>query len=628
MKQHILILDDNKDFADSVAELLTLEGYRVTVTLTLRDARTLLAQDPADIALLDLRLEETSGTSVIQAFRTEYPDLSTVIITAFASVETTITAMQAGAYAYLRKPIHSAELLNTLDRCFEQRRLARERSQALARLARSEARLRQLIAHLPAAVAFEDSDGHILIRNDRFDELIASDTASRLLAALAAEGMHSQKATTAELDIPDNVGDRHFLITTFPVFDEAMAQSGIGVVATDLTERRHTELRLREAERLEALAHLSSGVAHDFNNLLAVILGNLRLLESELNDSNANLALVHEAIQATLSGRDLTRRLLDIGKAPNHPPSIVDLHAFLPEIANLLRRVLKEDISIKLHVSDDIAGVQVNRHELERALLNLAINSRDAMPAGGRLTLTARNIKAQPPKPEASDKLLAPDCVEILVRDTGKGMSDDVRLHAIDPFFTTKCEGRGTGLGLSSVAAFLKRSGGSLAIMSEPGVGTTVKLHLPAVPGAHVPPSAGITPTGWEPAHHEEVLIVEDEDALRRLLCRQLTKFGYTVREATDWRGARECLLSAVQLDLVLTDLILPGGGTGIDVCRLALNREPAAAAVLITGHQADIALIQDVALPDVPILDKPIEPDKLAAALQSALASRSGINT
>ena len=488
--RRILLVDDDRDFADGLANLLRLENYTVDVAYSLAEAVQAATQADFPVALIDLRLGRDSGIDLIRELRVVQPELIAVILTAYASLETTIQALASGAYDYLCKPFHVGDLLATLERCFERYRLYEERRQALIELqarnrdlARSEERLRRIIEHSPSAIAFEEPDGNCLLANERFHDLFpAGITAARGDRAdgLATEAiMAGGAAVTQQIALPGEDGGRQVLVTRFPVLDAAQRPIGVGTIGTDVTERHRAEERLRRAERLAALGQLAGGIAHDFNNLLAVVLGNLRLLEDEVHGRPDLRELLGDAVAATLSGVELTERLLAVGRCQSLKPEITDLTALVGRMSRLLGRMLGEAVEIRIDAAADLWPVRIDRSQLESSLLNLMVNARDAMPDGGRVTVTLRNWEIGAADGHEPD-IRAGRYVALAVRDSGIGMPPEVRRQALQPFYSTKPAGRGSGLGLSVVYGFVKQSGGHLEIASEYGNGTTVTLYLAA----------------------------------------------------------------------------------------------------------------------------------------------------
>ena len=619
--RRLVLLDDDRDFADSLAELLRLEGYHVTVAYRSDDALAKIAADPPAVVLIDLRLHTDSGISVVRKLHAERPNILTVIITAYASIETTIEAMQAGAYDYLRKPVHTSEVLATLERCFERRHLAAEREAALRQLAQSEERLRRLIEHSPSAIGFEDIDGRMLLWNERLRQLFpVSGRGIGITTPAEDEAVQSGEMVGREVEVGPEYDRRRVLVTRFPVFGGSERPIGIGTIATDMTERRRTEERLRQAQRLETLGRLAGGIAHDFNNLLAVVLGNLRLLEEEVASRPDLLEMVKEAIDATRDGSELTGRLLAIGQSQELKPEVTDLGLLLSSMARMLRRVLGESIQIDLALAPKLWNIRIDRSRLEGCLLNLAINSRDAMIGGGRLTLAARNRVIDDATGASDAPREATDYVEVKVGDTGVGMPPEIRERAVQPFFTTKPSGQGSGLGLSIVHGFVSHSGGHLEIASTVGKGTTVTLRFARCDDERDEAStiAPLAPA-WK-GQGEHVLVVEDQPSLRRWLIRQLRRLGYDVHEAADAKTALRELENADRMDLVLTDVVLPGEGDGLTICRAAQQRHPAVALVLMTGHAAGALQGIEGDLASIPVLRKPIEPEALSSTLRAVL--------
>jgi CheY-like chemotaxis protein len=357
-------------------------------------------------------------------------------------------------------------------------------------------------------------------------------------------------------------------------------------------------------------------MAHDFNNLLSVIIGSLDLAAPLLQGDVGEL--VHDALEAALRGAELTQRLLAFARRQPLSPRPVDINHMVTGIARLLRRTLGENIQVSLELAGGLWLVVVDPAQLEASLVSLATNARDAMPGGGRLTITTANRTLDADYALLHMDVTPGDYVMVEVDDTGTGMTRDVLDHAFEPFFTTKQPGKGTGLGLSMVFGVIKQSGGNINVYSEPGTGTTFRLYLPRTRGA-ADAAVAETPAP-QPAHHETVLVVEDNAALRRVVTRQLTRLGYAVLEAPDAEAAL-VLLAERPVDLLFTDIVMPGEMDGIALARQALARWPQVKAVLTSGfpgstfgsHLGTLAATTQ-------ILTKPYRIEDLAAALRTAL--------
>jgi PAS domain S-box-containing protein len=355
---------------------------------------------------------------------------------------------------------------------------------------------------------------------------------------------------------------------------------------TDISARRAFDERLRQSQKLESIGQLAGGVAHDFNNLLAVIRGNLELLEVPGTPFDEIVELAHEAQDAARRGSDLTRRLLAFARQQPLQLLPVQVGPLLLDYVRVLRRLIPESIAIDTRVDDALPPIRADAGLLETAILNLAINARDAMPDGGTLTLHARVVA-----PNTADRTVGTraSTVEISVRDTGIGMSRETVERAIEPFYTTKKSGHGSGLGLSMVYGFVQQCSGTLDIQSSLGAGTTVRLRFPAtvVNVESVAPAPAATNSAIRVGG--TVLVVEDDAAVRRLCLRELASMGYRCLEAIDGPSALERHALAGRVDLLLTDVIMPGGMNGVDVATALCARQPDLHVVYMSGYHADV---------------------------------------
>jgi PAS domain S-box-containing protein len=394
-----------------------------------------------------------------------------------------------------------------------------------------------------------------------------------------------------------------------------MLQSAALFVAA-LIQRRRTEEELAHAQRLDAIGQLTGGIAHDFNNLLTVISGSLQLLETECGDHAEAAALIATALRSVGRGADLTAKLLAFARRQRLIPQVLALRMLLDDVAFMLRRTLGEAVQLTIDCPDDLPSIYADAGQLDAALVNLALNARDAMPRGGRIDIVLREHRVA-----ASDEMraLAPGrYVEISVIDTGHGMTPEVLARAVDPFFTSKTGGRGCGLGLSMVYGFVKQSGGHLQIESRLGYGTRVDLYLPAAGASDVreEPVKVVGPTGG----HETILVVEDEPDVAEIASAFLRSLGYEVRNATGETEALALLDREPDIALLFTDVMLGKGGNGIELAYAARARHPHLPVLLASGHaQAEPSR---AAPQDAPfeLLRKPYRREQLAAAVRRHL--------
>ena len=419
---------------------------------------------------------------------------------------------------------------------------------------------------------------------------------------------------TAELHFPKLSGT--FEATLTPLRDTSGRIARLLAVFRDVTARNALEARLRQAQKLEAVGQLTGGVAHDFNNLLQVVLSGLTLVE-RTQDPERRAHLLDSVRRAAQRGGELTKRLLTVARRQSLRPEAIDLHAWLNDgAASLLTRALRGDIRTELRMPPDLPPVQADPDELELAVLNLAVNARDAMPGGGTLAITA--------EPATLDGLTDPDglhgaFVRFSVTDTGTGMSKDTEARVFEPFFTTKGVGQGTGLGLAQVYGFARQSGGTVRLRSELGEGTTVSILLPVSDAAPRAPAALGDAAEAQPAGGAAVLVCEDDEDVAALAVDMLEQLGHRPTRVGTAAAALGALADGRSVDLLFTDVLMPGGMDGLALAREARRRRPGLPVLLTTGYTGAGA----AAVPrGMPMLRKPYKLPDLAEALQSALAS------
>ncbi len=403
-----------------------------------------------------------------------------------------------------------------------------------------------------------------------------------------------------------------------PVRNEAGVIDRIIGSTRDITERVMTEERLAEAQRMESVGQLTGGVAHDFNNLLQVIRGNLELLESAVPDDDRAQRAIRNAIHGADRAAQLTRQLLAFARRQPLDPQVVNLSRLVGDMAELLRRTLGETIEVETVVGGGLWNTLADAAQVESAILNLALNARDAMLEGGRLTIEVTNAALDEAYVREAPEVAAGQYVMLAVSDTGAGMSAEIRKRVFDPFFTTKSDGKGSGLGLSMVYGFVRQSSGHVRIYSEVGQGTTVKIYLPRsrqalrqVAEAEAAEALGANQT---------ILVVEDEGGVRAAAVAMLEDLGYRCREAADGAAALEVLREGADVDLVFTDVVMPGPLS----CReliAAIAKENPDLPVLFTSGYTENAIVHHGRLDEgVSLLSKPYSRDELARKVAGLL--------
>lgn len=404
------------------------------------------------------------------------------------------------------------------------------------------------------------------------------------------------------------------------VYEHLVPDGSVIVALNDIHVQELQEEQLRQAQKMEAVGHLTGGVAHDFNNLLAVIVGNLELLEERTRPGSAERDMLAAALRASNRGAELTHRLLAFARRQPLNPEITDPRRLVDELVPMLRRTLGETIEIVSRAANDLGNVTADRGQLENVLINLCLNARDAMPKGGVLAIDLSTIELDANYAELQEEVRPGTYIVIAVSDTGTGMDAETRRRAFEPFFTTKGLGKGSGLGLSTAYGFAKQSGGHITIYSEIGHGTTIRLYFPRVRDATA--AAQAAPHGHDGASigNETILLVEDDADVRSLAATLLRGLGYQILEAANGAAALDVLASAGRIDLLLTDVILPGGMLGPTLAAEIERRRPGTRVLYMSGYTED-ALIHGGRLDEgVELISKPFRKADLAAKIRSVL--------
>jgi len=404
---------------------------------------------------------------------------------------------------------------------------------------------------------------------------------------------------------------------------------GFAKITRDVTERRAQEKALEEsraalvqAQKMESLGQLTGGIAHDFNNLLTVIIGGIDLVLRRRGAAEKQDELLEAARQAAEQGASLVRRLLAFSRRQTLDPQNVDVNQLVTGMSELIRRTLGESIALETILSTDVWRTLVDRNQLESALLNLAVNAHDAMSESGTLTIETKNNFLDESYAATHGELTPGQYVMIAVSDTGSGMSPQVIARAFEPFYTTKPEGKGTGLGLSQVHGFVKQSGGHVALNSEPGAGTTVKMYLPRHASQEMPDRREPPRAEAEAAASEIVLFVEDEPLVRMYGSEALGELGYKVIEASDGHEALRVLGEHPEITLLFTDVGLPGGMNGRRLAEEARARVPSLKILFATGYAKNAFVRNGVLDSAVELLEKPYTVEALARKLKQMSAA------
>ncbi|MEQ8246817.1 MAG: PAS domain-containing protein [Alphaproteobacteria bacterium] len=493
-----------------------------------------------------------------------------------------------------------------------------DQHKAQERAAEISAQLQQFLDNSPSAIAIKEVDGRFSQVNPAWCTLLgksAQEVIGKTNSDIFPNGPAQGWLRTQDKKVVDAVGPieseaeilagdgamRRISSVRYPLRDKSGRVTHIASISTDITQARNAEERLRQAHRMEAIGQLTGGVAHDFNNLLTVAQGNLELLELSLTDAGQRQRL-EAAIRAVKRGGSLTQQLLSFARKQTLAPTSISVAEAVNQIGAMIGRVLRANIVLQVEIANDLPPIQADPAQLESALLNLALNAQDAMPRGGHLTLRADRDETNP------------SLVNLSVADTGTGIAEAIRERVLEPFFTTKSVGEGSGLGLSMVYGFVQQSGGYLEIQSEVGRGTEIVLSMPVarspieVEGSDKPLVAG----------KGRVLFVEDDPDLRDMAEQMIRALGYVVESVPDADTAARRLIQKTPFDILLTDLVLPGNTNGHQLAEFARGIRPTMHIVVTSGY-ADSVLKEEGDLPAGSIfLPKPFRMSALSQVLHA----------
>jgi PAS domain S-box-containing protein len=508
-------------------------------------------------------------------------------------------------------------------------------------LVESEQRLQAMLDNSPALICLTDAEGRYLFVNRQLAETFGVEPeaakgrrAQDLWPPEAAQTYRDNDLEVLKTGAPlqyESVaahpdGDRIYLTVKFPLFDAAGTAYATASIATDITERKAAEAdrkaleaRSNQSQRLESLGQLAGGVAHDFNNLLAVILNYAAFVAEAVTDNDAARADVEQIRSAAERAARLTHQLLIFGRRETVRPEILDLNAIVDDINTLLSRTIGEHVELVIRPADSLMAIRADRGQIEQVLLNLAVNARDAMPAGGTLTIETRMTDLDEDFAQTHPEVGAGRYVDLSVSDTGVGMSPEVAGRVFEPFFTTKPKGQGTGLGLATVYGIVTGAGGGLSIYSEEGIGTTIRAYLPAaeepVTSTTEPDRGGVTR-----GHGETVLVVEDEPAMMEVAARILRRNGYSVLEAAT--GTEALTLAADHdVQLLLTDSVMPHM-SGQELAGRMQGVRPGLAVLFMSGYSEGVLGPQRVLDKNVALIQKPFTAAALLEKVGEVLTS------
>ena len=504
----------------------------------------------------------------------------------------------------------------------------------------SEEQLRLVTDSLPVLIAYIDADRRFRFLNKTFEEwhkCHRSEAIGRPMKTVVLPAQYeslqgsiaealSGKIVSGESSMIFNDGIRRQIQRLYiPHIDDNGKVLGYFALVEDITAQRETEAKLRQAQKTEAIGQLTGGIAHDFNNLLGIIIGNLELIEDRVAGDPRTLRLIRGTNRACLRGAELTNRLLAFARRQALEPRVTDVNDLTKGLIELLGRTLEESIHIETSLADELWPAMVDPGQLENAVLNIALNARDAMGDGGRLKIETFNVGIDDCHARQSSDLAPGRYVAISLTDTGCGMPSEIAARAFDPFFTTKDIGEGSGLGLSMVYGFVKQSGGHATIQSAQGHGTTVQIFLPVAENAD--PTAPAS-DGAELNHAtgaEKILLVEDNAELREMAMDTLRSLGYSVLAACDGPSALAILENEHDIDMLFTDVVMPGGMNGRALAAQALASRPDLRVLFTSGYTSNAIMRSGGLERGVHLIEKPYRKHELAQMVRTVLDQATG---
>ena len=636
MSVRILLLEDVPADAALIQRELTKAGLvfvsqQVDTRVAFEEALRIFAPD---VILSDHGLPGFDGAAALQFVRERFPALPVILVTGSLNEETAVEFMKAGAADYVLKD-HLTRLPQAIKRALRESRLREERELAVAALRASEEQYRALFENTPYPMWVFDLETHRLLavngaaiahygyRREEFltlkiEDLRPPEDIPALEQHLATKeaGYH----TTGPWRHRKKDGTLIEVQTSGHEITFAGRRAEL-VVIDDVTERKRLEEQFRQAQKMEAVGRLAAGVAHDFNNLLTAILGTTDLMIEDLPADDPDREGLLDIRGAAERAAVLTRQLLTFSRQQVVSPRMLRLNELITDLVKLLRRLLGEDVTIASALAPDCGAVKADPGQLEQVLVNLAVNARDAMPNGGRLTIETRNVDLDADYPTERVMIPAGRYVMLAVTDNGTGMDAQTNARIFEPFFTTKPVGKGTGLGLATVYGVVQQSGGYIWLYSELGHGTSFKIYLPRV-DADGPQPAEEEQRASALDGSETVLVAEDEEAVRLIIAKALEARGYRVLSARDGSEALELAAGHGGIDLLVTDVVMPDMN-GRELSRCLTEARPNLRTLYLSGYTDDAMLHRGVLQEGVAFLQKPFSLGALARKVRDVIEAR-----
>jgi PAS domain S-box-containing protein len=640
----VLIVEDSPDDAELVRLELERAGFELEWDRVETEPAFLEALEGQDWDLIisDFRMPGFNGLRAFALFRESGLDIPFIFVSGELGEERAVEAMRAGARDYLLKG-NLARLHVAVRRELEEAANRRQQRATREQVRRERLRLATAVEasgagvfeyRVPADATAYHSPRWTEILGYEEDELPGgasfpdwafSHVHPDDLAMVKKARRDFVEGRSAKYQVEIRMRHKQGHWVDVAVLANAAERDAAGRavhvvgVMLDLTEPKHLESQLREAQKMEAVGRLAGGVAHDFNNLLTVIFSFGSFVLEQLRPGEPVYRDIEEILKAAQRAESLTGQLLAFSRHKTVAPRVVGLNQVISEIDRMIRRLLGADIDFRTQLSEDLWNVRIDPDVFEQVLVNLAINARDAMPEGGKLTIESQNAQLDESYHQIhGTDIPAGEYVVVSLSDTGSGMDAATQARIFEPFFTTKEPGKGTGLGLSTCYGIVRQAGGYIWVYSELGKGTTFKIYLPrcaaeASVDVEAPPAATLHGS-------ETILVAEDNEQVRQLIVRALARYGYRVMEAADGEQAmRRCATSRQPIDLLLTDLVMPGL-SGKELAERVVATRPDIRVLFTSGYSANAIAHRGELAPGAQMLHKPFTPDALVRRVREAL--------
>lgn len=593
----LLLIDDSEEDTLLLIQLLNSNCIYPNYTRieTSGEMVSELNKSEWDLIISDHNLATFSSINALEILKKFNSDIPLIVLSGGIDQNVAVDSMRKGARDYIMKE-DTIRLIPAIEREIREYHIRKE---ALITEIRNKKNLQGMMDHTLAIIYIKDTLGHYTFVNQRFENVFKINVADvigktnfEIFPQEIAEKLHLNDedvlkvghALESEEIAPHDDGLHTYVSTKFPLFDENEKISAVCSISTDITDRKLQDEQLRRSQKMDAIGQLSGGIAHDFNNQLGIVIGYLDFLRNYFQDKGKQNKWVVTASKATLRCMDLTRQLLSFSRRKPIEKSIVDINETFDDIETVISRSVTPEVEISYNKSKKLWLTEIDKNEFQDVLLNLIINARDAIPAGGSIFISTNNIYLDENFVSHNTEVKCGEYVQLIVKDTGMGMSQSTIERIFEPFFTTKSDGKGTGLGLSMVYGFVNRYQGHIKVYSKPEKGTSFHIYLPRSKAKKSNIKVKAEHLVELPGGKEHILIVDDERLLLDLASEYLTGLGYKICMAENALKALD-ILAKKNIDLLFTDIVMPGGVNGYVLAEKAKSIKPNLKVLLTSGY-------------------------------------------